>query len=109
MKKLFTLLVALGALTTVFAQDHSRDSRDWHGGYTNSSVYNHNFSQREKDAQIDRINHEFGRRIEFVEHNSRLRRREKRREIAMLERQRDQQIHEVMVHSASYAHDGRRF
>jgi hypothetical protein len=98
MKKLFALLLAVGALSTTFAQDHSRDDRDRNYGYPNGSVYNNsNYSSREKDSQIERINYEFARKIEFVRNDNRLRRRDKKREISFLENQRDQQIQETIA------------
>jgi hypothetical protein len=98
MKKLFALLVSVGALSTTFAQDHSRDDRDRNHGYSNTGIYNNsNYSSRERDAQIERIKYEFARKIDFVRSDNRLRRRDRKREISMLESQRDQQIRETFV------------
>jgi hypothetical protein len=98
MKKLFALLISVGALSTTFAQDHLRDDRDRNHGYSSSSVYNNsNYSSRERDAQIERIKYEFARKIDFVRDDNRLRRRDKKREISMLENQRDQQIRETFA------------
>lgn len=108
MKKLFALLISLGALSSVFAQDHARDINH---NYPNSTVYNNSktYSSREKAAQIERINYDFARQIDFVQRDTRLSRREKKRQVSMLERQRDQQIHEVIARSSNGRYDDGRY
>lgn len=105
MKKIFILLLSLGTLTSVFAQQvhekgNRNGSRDGAYGQTNGrSVYNKNeqavnysYNAKERDAEIKRINREFDEQIRSVRSNRRLRAAEKNRQIAMLERQRDQRI-----------------
>ena len=96
MKKIFTLIISLGALTSVFAQDHSRDAKDMTYSYAKTSVYSSSFSSREKDAQIEKINRDFDWKIASVQHDRRLSRREKERNISMLQRQKNDQIQDVM-------------
>lgn len=109
MKKIFTILLALGTVGFASAQsshnnDFGRDSkgnsRDVILGQSGSSVYNKNagaygspsFNTRERDQQIARINREFDQKINAVKWDRHLRQGEKNRQIKMLERQRDQQI-----------------
>jgi len=105
MKKLFALAIALGAMTSIFAQrgyDRREDSRDVILGQQNRSVYNNNrnndgyFSSRERDEQIERINRHYNRKIQSVKNDRYLRNGEKRREIRFLENERDVKIREVV-------------
>jgi len=115
MKKVFALVFALGAMTAVFAQggyDRRDESRDVILGQPNRTVYdnNHGYNNgysntRDRDAQIDRINREYGWRIESVERDRYLRRAEKKRQIRYLENERDARIREVME---SYRYNSNR-
>jgi hypothetical protein len=107
MKKLFFLALALGSITAVFAQrgyDRRDESRDVILGQPNSrNVYdndrgynNRSFTIRERDAQIQRINREYNRRIESVKHDRYLRKAERKRQVRFLENERDARIREVM-------------
>ena len=87
MKRLFALVLALGAMTAVFAQrgyDRGNESRDVILGQQNRSVYNNNrsndryFSSRERDAQIERIRRNYNWRIQSVRNDRYLRNAEKR-------------------------------
>lgn len=63
MKKVFALVIALSAMTAVFAQrgyDHRDESRDVILGQGNRNVYGNPrndgyFSARERDEQVQRI------------------------------------------------------
>jgi hypothetical protein len=119
MKKIFTLLISLGALTAVFAQSHQNgsyprndhntisvpDSRnnfpdkngdrnrvDNNGRYDNSM-------NREKDAQIQSINREYNARINAVNRKFFLSSFQKRRMINNLEMERNQMIREINMRS----------
>jgi hypothetical protein len=107
MKKIFALIIALGTMTTIFAQrgyDHRDESRDVilgqpnRGGvYNNDRGYNSGrYDIRERDQQIQRIRREYNWRIESVRHDRYLRKAEKRRQIRFLENERDARIREVM-------------
>jgi len=105
MKRLFALVLALGAMSAVFAQrgyDRGNESRDVILGQQNRSVYNNNrsndgyYSSRERDAQIDRIKRNYNWRIQSVRNDRYLRTAEKRREIRFLENERDAKIREVI-------------
>jgi hypothetical protein len=104
MKKVFTLLFALGAMTAVFAQrgyDRREESRDVILGQPNRSVYDNPrndgyYSTRERDADIQRIAREYNWRIESVQHDRYLRRSEKKRQVRSLEMERDARIREVV-------------
>jgi hypothetical protein len=115
MKKIFTLLISLGALTAVFAQSHQNgsyprndhntiivpDSRngfpdkngDWNR-VDNNGRYD-NSMNREKDEQIQRINREYNARINAVNRKFFLSSFQKRRMINNLEMERNQKIREV--------------
>ena len=120
MKKIFTLLISLCALTTVFAQNHRNgsypqndqntfivpDSRnsfpdkngDWNAGngrYDNSN----SMMDRERDAQIQRINREYNARINAVNRKFFLSSFQKRRMINNLEMERNQKIREINMRS----------
>ena len=122
MKKVFALLLSLGAMTAVFAQrGHSsrNDSRDVILGQQNRGVYNNDrrndghFSIRERDAQIQRIYREYDWRIESVQRDRYLRNGEKRRQIRFLENERDRKILEVRDRynrsNRNYGSYGRRY
>lgn len=108
MKKMFTLLVALAAFTTSFAQvDKDRkgfgnkddrdmaynDSRykktdkDWKGGYY--------YSRKEMEMDIAQINRKYDRKIESVKSNWFMTKFRKDRMIRDLQEQRKDEIREV--------------
>ena len=104
MKKILTLLIALGAIASVEAQS-SRfpsdrgDSRDVilgqnnDRGYDNSRYNNgYNFTPRERDQQIDRINRDYDLRVRQVERDRWMRSYEKRMKIQRLEDQKRDEI-----------------
>jgi len=105
MKKVFALVLALGAMTAVFAQrgyDRRDESRDVILGQQNRSVYNNNrsndgyYSSRERDVQIERIRRDYDWRIQSVRNDRYLRKAEKKREVRLLENERDTKIREVI-------------
>jgi len=117
MKKVFVLALSLVAVTTVFAQrgyDQRNESRDVVLGqpnsrnvYGNDRGYNNGFSIRERDAQIQRINREYNRRIEAVKYDRYLRKAEKKRQVRFLENERDARIREVVQRYNDYNRDNR--
>ena len=99
MKKILAVLLALGSITTVFAQHGQRnESRDVILGQgNNKTIYNNRYDNysmtaRERDREIVRIQREYDQRINAVKWNRYLRNAEKRRQIRSLEAQRDQEI-----------------
>lgn len=114
MKKIFTILLAVGTVTFASAQSGPHDgkwsnndkgsSRDIVLGNHNTDEYKSNsfdygsFSSRDEDEQIQRINREFDQKINAVKWDRHMRSREKARQIQMLERQRDEQIRQVQIH-----------
>lgn len=106
MKKIFTLLFALGTFALVQAQPAYRsnrqtDQKSYNNGYSNSYNNNYNDNQRrydnnnssfDKDRMIDRINHEYEEKIERVRHNFFMGWREKQRQISFLQEQREREI-----------------
>lgn len=107
MKKVFALVIALGAMTAVFAQrgyDRRDESRDVILGQGNRSVYGNNnrgynngsYSKRERDEQIQRIRRQYTWKIESVQRDRYLRKAEKKRQVRFLEKERDAKIREVI-------------
>jgi hypothetical protein len=122
MKKIFTILLAVGSVTFASAQskgswghDEKSSSRDVILGQSNVTVYKSNttsygsgfFNTKDRDAQVNRINREFDQKIASVQRDRRLRSYEKSRQIKMLEKQRDQQIREVQQRYSRDQHDSR--
>ena len=105
MKRIFALLIALGAMTAVFAQGgyDRRESREvilgqpGRGVYNNDRGYNNGrYDIRDRDQQIQRIRREYDWRIESVRHDRYLRKAERKRQIRFLENERDARIRETM-------------
>jgi hypothetical protein len=106
MKKVFALVIALGAMTAVFAQrkydrrDESRDVILGQGNrnvHTNNRGYNNGYmSARERDEQIQRIRRQYNWKIKSVQRDRYLRKAEKKRQIRFLENERDARIREVI-------------
>jgi hypothetical protein len=107
MKRVFALVIALGAMTAVFAQrgyDRRDESRDVVlGQQGNRNVYGNNnrgynneyMSVREREEQIQRIRRQYKWKIESVQHDRYLRKAEKKRQIRFLENERDARIRDV--------------
>ena len=107
MKKIFTLLVGLGAVTGVFAQrsnpyadrSSSHDvvvnngDRNYNDGRSHYDTYN--YSNADRDLAIQRINRDFDARVRDIQYNRWMRPREKDYQIRSLEGQRRQQIEAV--------------
>jgi len=117
MKKLFALVLAISAMTCVFAQrgyDRKDESRDVILGQQNRSVYNNNrnndgyFSSRERDQRIEQIRRNYNWRIQSVRNDRYLRNAEKRHEIRFLENERDTKIREV-VERYNYYNSNRNY
>jgi hypothetical protein len=113
MKKIFTLLVAVGFITAINAQSGSkdrdnRDNRDQQtdqrgnnrddvindGRYDNDDRYDNNTGSYNRNIrmQIAQINRKYDIRIDRVRDNRFIRRSEKMRMIRSLEEQRKQEI-----------------
>ena len=108
MKKILTLLIAIGAVIGAQAQyshsypdgrDNDRDvilgQRNDRAYDNNNSHYNYSFSTRERDEQINRINREYDKRIRRVERDRRMRYDEKSFQTRRLEDQRRDEIRQV--------------
>lgn len=91
MKQLFTLLISLGAFATSFAQ-YSPGHRDDNYVYSQNDHFGGNFSPRDKEFQIQKINREFDFKINAIQSNWSLRRHQKKVAIRELERDRSRQI-----------------
>ena len=105
MKKIFTLLVALGMITLAQAQygsgknsrDHRNDQstvdKDYDYGRDNDRRYNGIMSPKKQlEFAIDRVNREYDWKIEKVRDNFFKSRYQKKREIRFLNEQRKREI-----------------
>jgi len=115
MKRILTLLFAVGAITVAQAQNSRSYPDDRYGRdvilgdrndrndrsdrndrtYENNSRYNYSFSSKERDKQIDRINREYDQRIRKVEKDRYSRSYERTSQVRRLEDQRRQEIAQV--------------
>ena len=113
MKKIITLLLSLGTLTTVFAQSgYDRNSPHGNNNPYDNQVYaktekgygygdrgyDRNRSLREKTFQIEKINREYGWKINNVMNNRALRQKDKRRIVRNLELERSERIRYINAH-----------
>jgi hypothetical protein len=108
MKKIFTILLAIGSVTFASAQSKGNWGHDDHKDVAVNQPYDHsrndapgygssNYNNRERDAQIQRINRDFDKKIAAVQRDRRMRSYEKSRQINILERERSAQIREVQM------------
>lgn len=115
MKKIFTLMVAVGMVTFASAQQGQKstsfkDSKKEVKQISTQPVQQHavekgktsgyetySFSMKEKDAQIQKINREYDQKIAAVKKNRGMRSQEKSEQIRMLENQRKQEIAGVQL------------
>ena len=126
MKKIFTLLLAVGFLTAINAQSGSRDSRDYrdhpqsgqwdnnekdvvgyNNGYDNDNRYDNNFRSYNGNIkmQIAQINRKYDFKIQRVRNDFFMRRFEKMRMIRSLEQQRQQEIRMAYAWSGKGHHN----
>jgi hypothetical protein len=125
MKKIFTLLFAVGFLTAVNAQPGSRDNHQYNQGNDqpngqwdksngrdvagnndrngNDDRYDKGYGSygRDREMQLDRINRKYDFKIQQVRNDFFMRRYEKRRVISSLEEQRQQEIRMLYVRSGN--------
>ena len=130
MKKIFTLLFALGFLTAINAQSGSRNNRDnrdnpqsgqWgnnekdvvgdNNRYDNDDRYDNNFGSYNGNIkmQIAQINRKYDFKIERVRKDFFMRRFEKMRMIHSLEQQRKQEIKMAYARSSKWGQHDRDY
>ena len=131
MKKIFTLLFAVGFLTAINAQTGSRDNRDNRGnqqsgqwgnnhekdvvgnniGYDNDNRYDNNFGSYGGNIkmQVAQINRKYDFKIERVRNDFFMRRFEKMRMIRSLEEQRRQEIRMAYARSSRWGQHDRGY
>ena len=103
MKKLISLLFCSAVVCTAFAQRN-----DHHKRYNDYQVYqNNNYRHNEIARIIRRINDEYNFRINQVSNNWTLSRRQKRRAIKTLEKQRAFEIRRANSHHNDYGYNNR--
>ena len=131
MKKIFTLLFAVGFITAINAQSGSRDNRDhrdnqqsgqWGNNHDNGVVgnnsgfdihdrYDNNFGSYDGNIkmQIAQINRKYDFKIERVRNDFFMRRFEKMRMIRSLEEQRKQEIRMAYARSSKWGQHDRGY
>jgi hypothetical protein len=131
MKKIFTLLFAVGFLTAINAQSGSRDNRDnrdnqqsgqWgnnqerdvvgnNSRHDNDDRYDNNFGSYDGNIkmQIARINQKYDFKIQRVRNDFFMRRFEKMRMIRSLEEQRKQEIRMAYARSSRWGQHDRGY
>ena len=113
MKKIFTLMVAVGMVTFASAQqgqktgsfkDTKKEIINSHtvqapafGKGKTSGYETTSFSTKERDAQIQKINREYDQKIAAVKKNRHMRQQEKTKQVRSLENQRSQEIKQVQL------------
>ena len=110
MKRILTLLFAVGAFTVINAQGSrsypddrygrdvilgDRNNSDRNDRIYENSRYTYSFSARERDKQIDRIERNYEKRMRQVERDRYLRSYEKSAQVRRLEEQKRQEIVQV--------------
>ena len=96
MKKIFTLIVALTTLGSVFAQKGGHYDYNNNRQYAVTNPHNDSYSfRKERDRQLERINQDFDKQIKAVQRNRFLKPYEKERQVRILEAQRGQKLQEV--------------
>ncbi|HEY8661078.1 MAG TPA: hypothetical protein VIL78_18745 [Hanamia sp.] len=122
MKKIITLLFFVGAFATSFAQyDHQQNNNnernrgnDQYGqrhdddnSYGRNVYDNRNsYPARERGYQIDQINRNFNYKIQSIQNDRYMRRREKREAIRHAENERARQIQMVNARFMGHDRDG---
>jgi len=117
MKKIFTLLIALGLLTVADAQRGNKNRHPKVGvsiSVGNNGIYQSNFAaDRLLRQELARINFKYDRRIRQVRNNYFMFRFEKMRKISRLEQQRQQEINrayaKARITNNRYGNKHRRF
>lgn len=114
MKKILTLLIAVGAISVTQAQSSrsypgdgryetrdvilggQHDRYDRHDrSYGNNSRYTYSFSARERDRELDKIDREYDRRIRQVQRDRYLRSYERSSQIRRLQEQKRYELAQV--------------
>jgi len=126
MKKMFFVLLALVAASAVFAQSSRSEGRDVILGRDNSqnrTVYDRDYdrsrsndrydnnSERQLQLRVDRISRDYDRRIDAVKRDRYLSNSQRKRQVKILEKERDARIREVRseYYDRSYSRNNRRY
>ncbi len=123
MKKIFTIiLVAAGTIGSASAQSNYQKSIAYNGNKKMSNDYGHPaivvktnsinyndavFAYKEKQAKIEKINHEYDQKIAFVKNNRHLNRRQKAKQIQILQNQRKNEISKAEFQYAKSNHNAK--
>ncbi len=101
MKKIFTLLLSVGAFTVSFAQTGHKANNKKSNQYVTNTEYKkidshrdnlYTFSAKERDMQIAKINSNFDMKVKSIVSNRRIKKSEKRVLIQKAQKEKDQQI-----------------
>jgi len=109
MKKMLLMLFAAGSTGAVSAQTrHSFPDSKYHPQVENrydNNDHAYNNGMRERDERMRRINWMYDQKIEAVKMDRFMRRRDKRREINVLNIMREKDMREVTGRYSTYRHD----
>lgn len=124
MKKIITLVFCVGAFASSFAQSGSHDRVDnkkkdqfvTNSSYTKFDTHHndvYNFSTKDRDVQINKINRDYNAKIKSVESNRYMKNRQKKNTIQKLQADKTQQIQIVNAkfnnkYNSSYSIHGRQ-
>ena len=104
MKKIFILLLSVGAFATSFAQTGHQANDKKSNQYVTNTQYKkidshrdnlYTFSAKERDMQIAKINSNFNLKVKSIVSNRRIKKSEKRMLIQKAQKEKDQQIDAV--------------
>ncbi len=93
MKKIITLLFCTAILSSAFAQKHNRD--DWKRNNNHTVYQNTRYSIAQRDQMIQRVNREYDYKIQQVNQNRYMNRRERKRAVKTLQAQRAERISRI--------------
>ncbi|RYY56639.1 MAG: hypothetical protein EOO09_05785 [Chitinophagaceae bacterium] len=115
MKKIFTIMLALGMVTFVSAQGKqvSRPGKQENIPVKTATygrqapVYSYSFNLRQRDAEISRINRQYDQKISIIQRSRSARTAAMGRKVRDLEQQRDAELRAVEARYSHTANIGR--
>lgn len=95
MKKIFTILLAMGGITSAFAQSGHSKTVITQTRTVSFNDHHDAMSARERDAQIAQINREYDNKVMAVKRDRFMKSNQKNRQVRLLEKQRQLEIKAV--------------
>lgn len=107
MKKILTLLFCTALISSAFAQRNNHD--DWKRNNNRNVYQNTRYPVAQRDQQIQRVSREYDYKIQQVNYNRYMSRREKKRAIRSLQAEKAQRINRIYAESNSrYVYNNNR-